>query len=61
MSVRKLRPMQPPRIGPHTVVFLVGPDVEYEVRSLETNGPDAVLHLRTVDGRDWAADRDGQG
>jgi hypothetical protein len=39
------------------VVILAGPDVRYVVGSLETSGPDAVLHLRTEDGEDWAADR----
>jgi hypothetical protein len=47
----------PPRLAPGTVVILAGPDVRYVVGSLETSGPDAVLHLRTEDGEDWAADR----
>jgi hypothetical protein len=47
----------PPRIGPRDVVILAGPDVEYVVGNLETNGADAVLHLRTVDGLDWSDPR----
>jgi hypothetical protein len=39
-------------------VILAGPDVRYRVAGgLETNGADAVLHLRTVDGLDWNTDR----
>lgn len=47
----------PPRVGPGTVVVLAGPDTRYVVDSLETSGPDAVLHLRTTDGLDWSANR----
>jgi len=46
-----------PRLAPGAVVQLAGPDAPYRVGSLETSGPDAVLHLRTVDGQDWSADR----
>lgn len=50
-------PTSPPTIGPGTVVVLAGPDVAYVAGSLETNGADAVLRLRTVDGREWFAPR----
>lgn len=47
----------PPRVAPGGVVVVAGPNVAYRVDSLETSGPDAVVHLRTVDGLDWSADR----
>lgn len=49
--------VSPPRIGPRGTVILAGPEVEYEVGSLETAGPNAVLRLQTVDGLDWSAER----
>lgn len=46
---------QPVRLCPGTIVVLAGPGTRYVVDSLETSGADAVLHLRTADGLDWAA------
>jgi hypothetical protein len=47
----------PVRLAPGSVVYVVGPDTAYVVTGLETSGAEAVLHLRTTDGRDWSAQR----
>lgn len=46
-----------PRFAPGDLVIIAGPNAPYRVRSLETSGADAVLHLRTADGLDWSAER----
>lgn len=45
------------RLAPGDEVVLAGPNVPYRVGSLETAGARALLHLETLDGKDWSEGR----